>query len=288
VIRFSMAAALAITGCGARSDLLDPAGERETEVPAPPPAPPPPPSPPPSPPLPPPECSGAPGPPPAASCGPLKMPLSTRFACGISLTDCAPVDAEGFVTVQVCPRCLVEDSCDGAPFGQHRVFAMSRLGAGHVIGWCDTTSLVELIGSFDAYGYLGRSSAPRVASIGRFPCEPNSQSPVPSASYLGATLPAKYKDAAALAADWDVLIACGTDWDLTNSFVSIVGPFVREYGRGLLAVSDYVCADESKPLEPAFGQMNAIIVDAGFIFEPVNLGNGSGDVDLPCVADYPL
>jgi hypothetical protein len=230
-----------------------------------------------------PPCGAAPGQQPNESCGPLRLHLATQAACEIARTGC--LDAEGFVSVQVCKGCTGNNRCGKEPVDVHRVFAMGRFGTGHVIGWCDTTSLVSLLGSFDAIGYLGRGATPRVASIGQYPCGPEGASLLSGARYLGAALPESYADGSALATDWDVLIACGARSDFGPRFETTVLSFVRDRGKGFLAVADYVCPGAAPP--PAFAQMNAVTTGAGFVLLAENLGDGPGEVDVSCVADYP-
>lgn len=218
---------------------------------------------------------------PASSCGRLTLSLAIEQACEISR--CGPVDAEGFASLQSCSGCL-GDPCEG-PREAHRVFAMNRLGAGHVVASCDSTTAESLVASFKAFDYLGRTPSPRVASIGHHPCNRG----IAGATYLGEKLPSAYVSAAALAKDWDVLIACGGQGslepaDLGPTFVDIVRAFVRDEGRGLLALADYVCAG-TEP-EPAMGQLNGVVGLAGLELSAVSLGYGDGALDLACVADY--
>lgn len=260
-----------LSGCGSRSELFAPAPESESEpVSEPEPVPG--------------TCEDLPDPPREEGCGPLCMGLHTAASCEIALTAMASVDAEGFVSVQECAESC-GPSCEGVPLEDHRVFAMGRLGAGHVIGWCDVTNAAIMVDKFDALGYLGRTSSPRVASIGGYPCSPNEQSEIPGAVYLGARLPAELEDASALAADWDVLVACGMDADFGPAFTQTVLGFVRDHGRGLLALSDYVCPSESTP--STMVQMNGVVEQAGFTFEPAMLWYGSGRLEQACVVDYP-
>lgn len=266
-----LATLLAVTGCGARSDLGPSSNDAGASSPTPVPT-----SPPPS------DCADAGAPPPAVSCAPLQANLTVAAACSIARPACAPVDAEGFVSVPTCPGCGI-DQCDDSDSAPERVLVMNRLGKGHVIGWCDSTKLVWLMEQIEAVRYLGQSAAPRVASLGKYPC--NHIDGIPGATHLGPALPAEYGDGASLAADWDVLVACGADADFGAAFAPAVLSFVRDHGRGLLAVSDYVC--DSAKIEPAFEQMNAITSQAGFVFEPVNLGYGNGELVAGCVADYP-
>jgi hypothetical protein len=94
-----------------------------------------------------------------------------------------------------------------------------------------------------------------------------------------------YADASALAADWDVLIACGARADFGPRFEHVVLPFVRDWGKGFFAVADYVCRGAMP--SAALAQMNAVTTGAGFVMRAQNLGYGNGEIDSSCVADYP-
>lgn len=218
---------------------------------------------------------------PSSTCAPLALALPVEQACEI--TRCAPIDAEGFAPLRSCDGCL-GDPCEG-PLEEHRVFAMGRLGSGHVVGSCDSTTAESLVKSFKALEYLGRTPAPRVASIGHHPCNKG----IAGATYLGEKLPSAYVSAAALADDWDVLIACGGQGslkpaDFGSRFAEVATGFVRDEGKGLLALADYVCAGTTP--EPAMAQLNEVVGLAGFEFSPVSLGYGEGALDLSCVPDY--
>lgn len=221
---------------------------------------------------------------PSSSCGPLSMPLSVNQAC--ELTTCGPVDAEASVSLQQCAGCFLTQ-CDGGDFADHRLFVMNRLGRGHVVAWCDSTTARALLSSFDAFGYLGKSSNPRVASVGWYPCNIG----IEGATYLGEQLPASYADGVALATDWDVLVACGAGphgpdlADFGSTFGEVVEVFVHDEGRGLLALYDYRCDSEEE--EPSREQLNAVVGQAGFQFSRINLGEqATGSVELACVPDY--
>jgi hypothetical protein len=254
--------ALTVAACGSRSD-LDELRRAEREQPDPP------------------ATCEEPDVAPSNACGELALALPIEQACEI--TSCAALDAEGFAPLRSCDGCL-GDPCEG-PLEDHRVFAMGRLGSGHVVGSCDSTTAESLVASFKSLEYLGRTPAPRVASIGHHPCNKG----LAGATYLGKKLPAAYVSAAALAEDWDVLIACGGQGslepaDLGPRFAEIVTGFVRDEGKGLLALADYVCAGTTP--EPAMAQLNEVVGLAGFEFSPVSLGYGDGSVDLSCVPDY--
>jgi hypothetical protein len=257
-------------GCGARSELSGdaPPGGPTDELP------------------PPPECADAPDPPPAVSCSPLQLDFPVQAACEIARPDCAPVDAEGFASLPACPICFDEEACRDVPREPHRVLVLNRLGAGHVIGWCDSTTLIGLMNALRAAAYLGQSAAPRVASVGKYPCDGVSDAAIPGVTYLGPALPAELADdPAVLAASFDVLVACGARADFGDAFAPTVLSFVRDHGRGLLAVFDYVCPNVDPA--PALDQLNAVVGHAGFVFEAPLLGWGSGSIEAACVADYP-
>ncbi len=210
--------------------------------------------------------------------------MPTAEAC--ALRHAQPVDAEGFISF-ACPG--LQTSCDGgalasqAPFS---VLALTRFGRGHVIAWCDSTNLDQLLKKFDVTEYLGGRANPRVAGLGPgWPCAYGSFSNAP-APYLGKELPAKYVDGAALAADWDAIILCGMAGGSTTGvraeWAPMLQEFVRDQGKGLLAVMDY--GDDSAAA-PWFDSMNAIVQPTGITFRPVNLGWSTMTVDAECVPD---
>jgi len=222
------------------------------------------------------------------ACGPLSFHFGLAAACTISLIDCAPIDAEGFAMARdsTCDCALPLDACPMGPWSSYRVFAMNRMGRGHVLGFGDSTNLTELVVKMDAFGYLGQTAFPRVASLGGgWPC------PYPGingVTFLGETLPAKYGDAAALAADWDVIVLCGAnEWfaNLDPAWAPLLVSFVRDLGRGLLAAGEYTCT--GKAHHSSFEIMNSIVSQAGFTFDPDNMYTGNLSVDLPCVTDFP-
>ena len=230
-------------------------------------------------------CIGDPSPLPDAPCTPLSLPLSVVRAC--ELTTCDDVDAEASLSLHTCTGCT-GDGCTEGDSVDHQLLVMNRLGKGHVLAWCDSTTAVPLLSSFRPFEYLGRSANPRVASIGWHPCNVG----IEGATYLGERLPGAYTNAAALAADYDLLVACGAGphggvlADFGPSFRDIAYGFVHDEGRGLLAVYDYRCADEAP--EPSLEELNDVVGRAGFLFSPINLGEQpSQTVDLGCVEDYP-
>ena len=201
--------------------------------------------------------------------GPLQINLETRQSCTLSILDGFHMDVEGFFTTGAGPP--------------HRVLAMDRWGAGHLVAYCDMTTQRELIEQVDLLGYLGQTADPRVAALGyEYLCMPGID-PVqglPSwITYLGLGLPPQYLgDAAALAADWDVLIVCGQGADWSGDWYDEVERFVTVHGRGLLAVTDYF---------GDFVEMSVLTEDAGIHFDAVSLPWGPMVVDEPCVPGMP-
>ncbi len=209
-------------------------------------------------------------------CGALNFTIGTQQSCSLGLEPGAALDGEGFISL-------------GGQ--QHRVFALDRWGKGHIIAWCDATTLPELLAAFDVMGYLGGVPAPRVASFGDdHLCEPGKlgNHPLPkSIEYQGDDLPAKYKgNAAALAADFDVVIFCGFRQGWPNPWVQEVGEFVSVYGKGFLAVMDY----EGVVTAQDFANMSAITKPSGIVFNPLNLAWAPSaiSVNLECVPDLPI
>jgi len=232
------------------------------------------------------ECAESPAPP-ADTCGPLAFQVSTEASCSIALSAGASADAEGFIAAEVCHPCTLQEACDPTEHRAcNRMFLMNRFGAGHIIAWCDATTLVTLLGRFDAAGYLGRTTSPRVASVGTmWPCPPLS-SDIPGATHLGATLPDLYaSDPEALAASFDVLIVCGSPGEGGGPWQSTLLSFVRDLGKGLLISEDYMLSCE--PMGPDLLAVNEMTKEAGFVFEPIELTWAPLAVDLACVADYP-
>lgn len=265
----ALIASVACIACGARTGIpgddlpLDPidAGDARADAPKPPP---------------PGKCPATSGS--GAPCGPLRFDLGTRETC--ALTTLTPPDALGSVPF-TCP--LNEPGCTktlpGDCFG---VLALMRFGKGHVAAFCDSTMLSELITGAKLLAYLGRTSSPRVARLGKGYFGSN-----PIGTDLGSDLPPKYLDPAVLAADWDVVIVSGVPYataTVSAAWAKALDAFVSDFGKGLLATLDYV-----KPNVPpsTLDPMNAITRPMGIEFQPVDLGYATLDVDLACVPDMP-
>jgi len=205
-------------------------------------------------------------------CEDIDFTIQTQQACAISILDGFELDGEGFINLGG------ED---------HRVFAMDRWGDGHVIAWCDATTLPELLGAFNATGYLGQEDDPLVASFGDdFLCDPAVWGLPPGITYLGEDLPAYYADdPAGLAADWDAVILCGFRIPWATDWSDEIASFVSDHGKGFLAVMEY----ESLAFDADFDAMNLITDPAGIHFEPLNLdwAPTSTSVVLDCVPDVP-
>ncbi len=209
-------------------------------------------------------------------CGALSFTIDTQQSCSLGLQPGADLDGEGFISL-------------GGQ--QHRVFALDRWGKGHIIAWCDATTLPELLMAFDVTGYLGGVAQPRVASFGdNYLCKPGALSshPLPKTiAYQGEDLPAKYQgNSAALAQDFDVVIFCGFRQGWPNPWITELGEFVAIHGKGLLAVMDY----EGIVTAQDFANMSAITKPSGIVFNPLNLAwaPSSINVALECVPDLPL
>jgi hypothetical protein len=206
-------------------------------------------------------------------CESIEFTIQTMQACAISILDGFEMDGEGFISL-------------GG--NDYRVFAMDRWGEGHVVAWCDATTLPELLAAFNVTGYLGQVESPHVASFGdNYLCNPAMYAGLPAdITYLGEDLPAIYQgDAAGLAADWDVIVLCGfrIGWD--TDWSEELGSFVADLGKGFLAVMEY----ESLAFQEDFDAMNLITAPAGIAFEPLNLewAPTSTSVTLECVPDVP-
>jgi hypothetical protein len=201
-------------------------------------------------------------PPASGACEKLELNFSTQQACTIGVLPGQAVDGEGFITVNS---------------QNYRVLTLNRYGYGHLIGWCDATTVRDLLGQQAISKYLGQTATPRVASFGpSVLCEPGAN---PSslyanqATYLGAQLPAQYVgNPAVLAQDWDVVIFCGM-YEWTNDWSSTLQPYVQCMGKGVLAVMDY---RQSGANAADFTNINSVVAPAGFAFEPASIDWASG------------
>ena len=161
---------------------------------------------------------------------------------------------------------------------------MNHSGRGHVVGWCDSTTLTALLRQVDLARYLGRSDTPRLAALGGgYPCAEGSlREVIPDVTYLGPDLPAAYlRQPDALARDWDAVVACPLRGSTLDGWVETLRPFIETHGKGVLIASDYSTQADTPPFETA----NAITGPAGFVFEARNLGYSTVDVELTCVPD---
>jgi hypothetical protein len=208
-------------------------------------------------------------------CGRLEIAIETYGSCALDLASGAELDGEAFI------------DADGR---QQRVLALDRWGTGHLMAWCDSSTLVDLVNGVNARRYLGRSNGARVASFGDdFMCNPDSPSayPLPPwVTYLGLGLPAQYRAApAALAADWDAVIFCGyrAEWD--DAWIPTLQAYVSEHGRGLLAALDYAGVDATPP---DFAHMNSLVAPTGVTFLEVLNYQHTASVSVPdeCVPDF--
>lgn len=212
---------------------------------------------------------------PGCECGKLEFQIDTQQSCAISVLPGFALDGEGFINL------------GGA---DHRVFAMDRWGKGHVMAWCDSTTLPQLLAAFNVTGYLGQVDNPKVLSFGDdYLCKPGGipGNPLPSyVMYQGLDLPAQYKnDPTQLAADWDVVIFCGFRVDWPNDWSPEIEQFVSVHGKGFLGVMDYEGVVEPDD----FTNMSKITAPAGIQFDPLNLAwaPSSTSVSIECVPDLP-
>jgi hypothetical protein len=208
-------------------------------------------------------------------CGRLELTIDTYAACAVNITDTTELDGEAFIQAGGMPQ---------------RVLAMDRWGQGHIMAWCDASSLGSLITSVNARGYLGRSQTARVASFGDdFMCNPNSPSayPVPEwITYFGLALPAEYLgDPAKLRADWDAIVYCGFRHEWNDGWTSLLQSYVSEHGGGLLAVLDYAGIDLT---HDDFVHMGGITAPSGIGFDEVVLEHATATANVvdECVPDY--
>lgn len=207
-------------------------------------------------------------------CGSFQFSIETKQACSLSVLPGFRLDAESFITIG--------DQ-------RHRVFGMTRWGKGHLVAWCDATTLSELLKAFPTAEYLGQRIAPRVASFGyRYLCQPGALSDIrlpASITYLGESIPEQYRgDPKSLARDWDVIIECGYGMSEPRDWAPLLVPFVTQEGKGLLAVMDYQSNFLTKD---DFDRMNLVTASAGVQFNPLSLpwAPSSTEVVLDCVPD---
>jgi len=208
-------------------------------------------------------------------CEDIEFDIATQQSCAISIMDGFEVDGEGFIE-------LYDE--------EHRVFALDRWGEdGHIVAWCDSTTVNALLEAFNVTGYLGQVEDPVVASFGDFYlCNPDGlEGYMPDyVNYLGEDMPSEYVGHPELmAADFDVLILCGFRIDWPTDWTEEIRSFVTDYGKGFLPAMDY---EGTVTLED-FAMVNQIIAPTGIVFEPLNLdwAPASCSVVLECVPDLP-
>lgn len=213
------------------------------------------------------------------ACGAVRFSVATEQACAIEVIPGMELDGEGFIPVGGM---------------DYRVFAMNRLGEGHVAAWCDGTTLNALLQAYDVIGYLApeADAAPRVASVGGYPCKgPFSTAGGAPVTFWDVEIPPEYLDVERLAADWDVVAVCGHHINWNSAWAGLLESFVSEHGKGLLLVMDYLAnAEQASGITPEdFTSLSAISEPAGFFFPPTNLPHASATstVDLSCVPDAP-
>lgn len=208
-----------------------------------------------------------------AKCANIKLQIATQQSCAMTILNGFTMDGEGFITVNNV---------------KERVFAMDRWGTGHVIGWCDSTTMPELLKAFDVRGYLGQTMNARVASFGdNYLCNPQMYTQLPQwIQYQGQDLPAKYKgNAALLAQDWDALIFCGFRIPWATDWTTEIDAFISQHGKGFLAAMDY----EGVVMQQDFTNMTKITQGGGIQFDPLNLpwSPATLTASLDCVPDVP-
>ena len=208
-----------------------------------------------------------------AMCNGIKIQIATQQSCAMTILQGFTMDGEGFITVNNV---------------KERVFAMDRYGMGHIIGWCDSTTMPQLLQSFDVRGYLGQKQSAKVASFGdNFLCNPAMYTQLPMwMEYQGQDLPAKYKgNAALLAQDWDAIVFCGFRIPWATDWTSEIDAFVSQYGKGFLGAMDY----EGVVMMNDFTNMTKITKAAGIQFDPLNLpwSPATLNASLDCVPDVP-
>lgn len=210
---------------------------------------------------------------PGCECEELSFNINTAQSCSLDILPGFDMDGEGFITLEG---------------EEHRVFALDRFGEGHIVAWCDASTAAQLANAFNLLGYLGQSDDPKVASFGdTFLCEDGNINDFPgNVEWFGQDMPSKYKgDAAALAADYDVIILCGFRMPWTTDWSAELTQFVSLYGKGLWAIGEY----EGVATSTDFENLTAISQAPGILFNPLNLDAAPADttVALDCIPDLP-
>lgn len=209
-------------------------------------------------------------------CPTVSVSIETKQSCSIGLEPGTEIDGEGFISLQ----------------GEtHRVFAMDRWGTGHIVGWCDSTTLGDLLMSFNVLDYLAQVPNPRVMSFGdSYLCQPGAVAgvtPLPeSMVYAGTDLPGQYVDnPGQLAADWDVIVLCGFRMPWSTNWAAELEAFVADEGKGLLISMEY----EGLAEPTDFTNASEISAPTGIQFNPLNLEWAPADtsIELDCVPDLP-
>lgn len=225
------------------------------------------------------DCNGE-----SCECSNYDIFVETKQSCAIDIdpstanAGALPLDAEGFITI------------DDTPF---RVLAMDRWGKGHILAWCDGTTVNVLAEQFPLLQYLGQVPEPRIASVGyQLFCGPRASSTTgalglsaENVTYLGTSLPSEYlDDPAALAEDWDGLIVCVyTDIEAPAAWSDTITAFVSEYGRGLALVGEYANTPEQQ------AGLSSWARGTGIEFVSISLpwAPAATEAALDCVADVP-
>ncbi|MBI3184118.1 MAG: hypothetical protein HYZ28_18450 [Myxococcales bacterium] len=230
------------------------------------------------------DAGAAPGPgcrraaPPDGGCRDASVAVATMQSCSFEVLAGFEVDAEAFIE---------------ADAGCGRVLALKRWGGGHLLAYCDSTSLGTLWRAAPIDRYLAQRERPRIASIGDgFPCNPDGSKfgyPILPATitYLGEDLPDRYRaDAGALATDWDAIVFCGARRSIWNAKLADtsaeLSAYVIEHGAGLAVVLDYYLSGA----DPDFQLADRLLGPAGLRLERVSLGYDTARLES-CVPDWP-
>ena len=165
---------------------------------------------------------------------------------------------------------------------------MNRWGRGHVLAFCDRTTLAELLEHGDIRRYLTSSGAlPRIATVGDgYPCvasDDDSRTISPATHLRGDGLAALIADPARASEEWDLIVICADSVPEppVDEILPLLERFVRDDGGGLAVVADYLLYLGAERAE----RLSRLIEPAGFRFVSMALPDATFDLDLPCVPD---
>jgi hypothetical protein len=175
-----------------------------------------------------------PPPPPCEAGEVVELDLLTRQSCEIALDPSVMPLGEAYISSGGMPR---------------RILVQQRWGEGHLLSFCDMTSVWELAYRADLPALLGQPGG-RVGSMGYDTlCGPWREPPVSSdvpipdlpIEFLGTPPPESLNDPVRLAERVDVVFLCGRIVFLwLDHWIDTLRRFVTEQGKAILVAMDYV------------------------------------------------